>query len=182
MLKDPKVESFAREFFGQWLRYRDYLTNDPVNGDAFPGYTDELRQAMFEEPIRLATDLILHDKPIIELLNSDATFVNGVLAKHYGGDIAKRYTRSQKRTEWHRVEGLHQAGRGGVFGMAVLLTNNSQGERTSPVRRGFWTVHHLLGQHFPPPPADVPELPPNEKEASQTIRELWLPTRRMLNA
>ncbi|MCA9069513.1 MAG: DUF1588 domain-containing protein, partial [Planctomycetaceae bacterium] len=62
--------------------------------------------------------------------------------------------------------------RGGVFGMAVLLTKNSRGERTSPVRRGFWTVHHLLGQHFPPPPADVPELPPNEKEAKKTIREL----------
>ena len=32
--------------------------------------------------------------------------------------------------------------------------------------------HHLLGQHFPPPPADVPELPPGEKQAAKTIREL----------
>ncbi|MCA9070689.1 MAG: DUF1592 domain-containing protein, partial [Planctomycetaceae bacterium] len=86
MLKDRKVESFAREFFGQWLRYRDYLANDSVNGEAFPGYTDELRQAMFEEPVRLATHLIEQDKPITEWLRSDFTFVNGVLAKHYGGD------------------------------------------------------------------------------------------------
>ena len=40
------------------------------------------------------------------------------------------------------------------------------------MKRGFWVVHHLLGQHFPPPPADVPELPKTEKEASKTIREL----------
>ena len=56
--------------------------------------------------------------------------------------------------------------------MGIILTKNSAGERTSPVKRGFWTVHHLLGQHFPPPPANVPELPKSEKEATQTIREL----------
>jgi hypothetical protein len=54
----------------------------------------------------------------------------------------------------------------------VTLTKNSAGERTSPVKRGFWGVHHLLGQHFPPPPADVPELPKSEQAADQTIREL----------
>ena len=56
--------------------------------------------------------------------------------------------------------------------MAVVLTTNSAGERTSPVKRGFWAVHHLLGQHFPPPPADVPELPASEKSAAKSIREL----------
>jgi hypothetical protein len=56
--------------------------------------------------------------------------------------------------------------------MPVILAKNSAGQRTSPVKRGFWVVHHLLGQHFPPPPADVPELPKTEKEASKSIREL----------
>ncbi len=55
--------------------------------------------------------------------------------------------------------------------MAIILTKNSAGDRTSPVKRGFWAVHHLLGQHFPPPPADVPELPKSEKDGNQTIRE-----------
>ena len=32
--------------------------------------------------------------------------------------------------------------------------------------------HHLLGQHIPPPPADVAELPDNEKESTDTIRKL----------
>lgn len=175
MLRDDKIGTFAREFFGQWLRYRDYLDKDTVSAETFPGsgYGPDLRAAMFEEPIRLATHLIQEDQPITELLRSDTTFVNGVLAKHYGDPIVKQYqSRSTDPSQWHRVDGLRDIGRGGLFGMGVVLAKNSAGERTSPIKRGFWTVHHLLGQHFPPPPADVPELPPGEKAAKKTIREL----------
>ena len=173
MLKEPRIDAFAREFFGQWLRYRDYLSKDAINAASFPGYDDDLRRAMFEEPVRLATFLIQEDKPITDLLNSDTTFINGRLAKHYAGEIARQYnSRSTDPAEWHQVAGLREMGRGGLFGMGVILTKTSKAERTSPVKRGFWTVHHLLGQHFPPPPVDVAELPPNEKQATKTIREL----------
>ena len=187
MTKSPKIKAFAREFFGQWLRYRDYLDKDPINAKSFRGYTDQLKLAMFEEPARLATYLIQNDRPITQLLGSDVSFANGVLARHYGGNIEKQYRAKVTRTsadgkgrrgplkkndQWHQVSGLRKAGRGGLFGMGVILTANSAGERTSPVKRGFWTVHHLLGQHFPPPPTDVPELPTKEKIAKKTIREL----------
>jgi hypothetical protein len=78
------------------------------------------------------------------------------------------------KTEWHRVEGLRSIGRGGLFGMPVILAN-SAGQRTSPVKRGFWVVHHVLGQHFPPPPADVPELPKSEKESRQDDSRMLTP-------
>ena len=176
MLKDARIGAFAREFFGQWLRYRDYLSKDPINAEAFPGYDKNLREAMFEEPMRLASYLIQTDQPVTNLLNSDMTFVNRALAKHYGGDLEKQYKQQMATSAddqvWHAVTGLKAAGRGGLLGMAVILTKNSAGERTSPVKRGFWSVHHLLGQHFPPPPADVPKLPATEKGAERTIREL----------
>jgi hypothetical protein len=176
MLQDPRVESFAREFFGQWLRYRDYLDKDPINAEAFAGYDDELRQAMFDEPTRLITDLVRTDQPIDRILDSDTTFVNRRLAAHYGDDITRRYRQQiggeGSNSQWAKIDGLSFAGRGGILGMAVTLAKNSAGERTSPVKRGFWGVHHLLGQHFPPPPADVPELPKSEQAANQTIREL----------
>jgi hypothetical protein len=38
MMKDPKIEAFSREFFGQWLRYRDYLAKDTIPANTFPGY------------------------------------------------------------------------------------------------------------------------------------------------
>ncbi len=175
MLQDSRIEAFAREFFGQWLRYRDYLANDPIIAEAFPSYDDELREAMFAEPVRLATHLIQTDRAVTDLLNSDMTFVNGALAEHYGGAVERQYREAisdQEDLTWRPVTGLHDAGRGGLFGMAIVLTTNSAGERTSPVKRGFWSVHHLLGQHFPPPPADVPKLPATEKGATRTIREL----------
>ena len=188
MLRDPKSTAFAREFFGQWLRYRDYPAKDPIPTGVFSTYNDKLRQAMAEEPVRLLSHLIQEDKPITALITSDATFVNGVLANHYGGGIASAYklktaqwTEEQKKRGlpadkpdevWHEVADLRKEGRGGLLGMGVILTKNSAGERTSPVKRGFWVAHHLLGQHFPPPPADVAALPAKEKEASKTIREL----------
>ncbi len=173
MMKDPKIEAFSREFFGQWLRYRDYLAKDTIPANTFPGYDAALREAMFEEPTRLITHLIQQNEPVDELLHSDATFVNETLARFYGGAIEKQFLLKRKeKTEWHRVEGLRSIGRGGLFGMPVILAKNAAGQRTSPVKRGFWVVHHVLGQHFPPPPADVPELPKSEKESAKTIREM----------
>lgn len=167
MLKDPKVSRFAREFFGQWFGYRDFLAQEQVNRQTFPAFDDALKQAMFEEPTRLATHLIQSDKPITDLLNSDTTFVNKRLAQHYG----LKFTGTAD--EWELATGLHAKGRGGVLGMAVFLTKNSQPQRTSPVKRGFWVVHKVLGEHIPPPPPDVAVLPAKESDTGgKTVREL----------
>ena len=91
MVKDPKASAFAREFFGQWLRYRDFLSSDSLNTKAFPILDADLRAAMFTEPERLATWMLRDNLPITTLLNSDSTFVNDRLAKHYGGGIQRRY-------------------------------------------------------------------------------------------
>ncbi len=191
MLHDDRITALSQEFFGQWLRYRDYLEKDPINAQAFPEYTDALRLAIAREPIELATWVIRHDLPITTLINSDTTFVNGVLARHYGGTIKAQWeqTRAELRKHqqetkqpvfsndeldamWFEVDGIRAEGRGGLFGMAVILAKNSGGQRTSPVKRGFWTVHHLLGQHFPPPPADVPELPESVEGGGFSLRQL----------
>ncbi|MBS0205864.1 MAG: DUF1592 domain-containing protein [Planctomycetes bacterium] len=167
MLKDPRVSGFAREFFGQWLRYRDFLEQESVSRDSFPAFDAALKQAMFEEPSRLTASLIQHDRPVTDLLNGDVTVVNKRLAQHYGIPFAG------SDSDWSEVTGLHQQGRSGLLGMAVFLTRNSQPQRTSPVKRGFWVVHHLLGEHIPAPPADVVALPARETDTNgKTIRQL----------
>lgn len=167
MLKDPKVSRFALEFFGQWFGYREFLTSEAVNRQVFPTFDDDLRQAMFEEPTRLATWLIQQDLPITDLLHGDKTFVTRKLAEHYGVPFAG------KDGDWEMATGLHKLGRGGILGMAVFLTKNSQPQRTSPVKRGFWVIHKLLGEHIPPPPADVAVLPAKETDTNgKTIRQL----------
>jgi hypothetical protein len=167
MLKDARVSDFVREFFGQWLGYRDFVEQESVDRNAFKEFDEPLKQAMFEEPTRLATSLIQQDHPVTELLNGDATFVDKRLASHYGIPF------DGLPDEWSAVDGLRSRGRGGILGMAVFLTKNSQPQRTSPVKRGFWVVHKVLGEHVPAPPADVVALPAKETDTNgKSIREL----------
>ena len=63
---------------------------------------------------------------------------------------------------WVRVDNARDYGRGGLIPMAVFLTKNAPGLRTSPVKRGYWVVRRVLGEVIPPPPAVVPELPRDE--------------------
>jgi hypothetical protein len=73
---------------------------------------------------------------------------------------------------WVHLEHADQIGRGGLLPMAVFLTANSPGLRTSPVKRGNWVVKRLLGERIPPPPATVPELPSDEASLGKlTLRE-----------
>ena len=89
------------------------------------------------------------------------------LARHYGLPF------SGKQDSWEKVTGLKEQGRGGVLGMAVFLTKNSQPQRTSPVKRGFWVIHKLGSEHIPAPPPDVAVLPTQETATDgKTVREL----------
>ncbi|MBM83223.1 MAG: hypothetical protein CMJ78_21895 [Planctomycetaceae bacterium] len=167
MLADPKISAFALEFFGQWLGHRDFLQQESVNRDVYRDFDDALKQAMFEEPTRVITHLIQNDRPVTDLLGGDTTFVNARLAAHYGVRF------EGEPDQWAPVTDMSSKGRRGLLGMAVFLTKNSQPERTSPVKRGFWVFHKVLGQHIPPPPPDVAVLPAKETDTGgKTIREL----------
>jgi len=169
MLKDPKAGAFAQEFFGQWLQYRDFLEKESVNRQVFRDFDDALKQSMFEEPTRFATYLIQNNLSVTGLLHSDFTLLNKRLAQHYGLPFRGA------EGAWEKTDGILKQGRGGFLGMAVFLTKNSQPQRTSPVKRGFWVVHKLLGEHIPPPPPDVAVLPAKETDTKgKSIRELMV--------
>jgi len=138
-----------------------------VDRGRFPMFTNELRQSMFEEPVRFLENVIHQNRSVLDLLYGDYTFVNPVLAKHYGmpAPMAGPDT-------WVRVENAGEYGRGGVLPMAVFLTQNAPGLRTSPVKRGYWVVRRVLGEAIPPPPATVPELPHDEAKMELPLREM----------
>jgi hypothetical protein len=167
MLKDPKVRGMATEFTGNWLVFRQFETNNSVDRMRFPTFNDDLREAMFQEPVRLMQDNIANDRSVLDLLYGKYTFVNPPLAKHYGmpdvpGDV----------NNWVRVDNADRYGRGGILPMAVFMTQNSPGLRTSPVKRGNWVVQKVLGIRVPPPPPVVPELPSDETKTDRPIREM----------
>jgi hypothetical protein len=168
MLADERVRGLATEFAANWLDIRRFREHNGVDRERFPSFTNELRQSMFEEPIRFFVDLAQHNGSVLDFLYADHTFVNAILAKHYGMPVSQ-----SEPDQWQRIDGASQYGRGGLLPMAVFLTSNSPGLRTSPVKRGYWVVRRLLGERIPPPPPDVPELPADEaKLGERTLREM----------
>jgi len=166
MLKDDRARGLATEFGGNWLDFRRFEESNTVDSDRFPGFTNELRQAMFEEPIRFLGDVIRNDRPLLDLLYGSDTFVNPILARHYGMPAM-----AGGSDHLVRVENARDYQRGGLLPMAVFLTQNAPGLRTSPVKRGYWVARRVLGEVIPPPPAVVPELPTDEAKLDAPLRD-----------
>jgi hypothetical protein len=165
LMKDVKVRGMATEFAGNWLQFRHFETNNSVDRQRFPSFTNELREAMYQEPVRLIEDALENNRSVLDLIFGDYTFVNPVLAKHYGMPEVKG-----DENTWVRVDNAGKFGRGGLLPMAVFLTQNSPGLRTSPVKRGNWVVQRVLGEVIPPPPPVVPELPHDEALSELPVR------------
>jgi hypothetical protein len=168
MLKDKRVRGLAAEFAGNWLEFRRFEQHNAVDRARFPAFDDQLRQAMFEEPIRFIEDAIRNDRQVLDLVYGKHTFVNPVLARHYG--MSKLATGNEK--VWVRADNAYKYDRGGILPMSIFLTQSSPGLRTSPVKRGYWVVRRVLGEEIPPPPPVVPELPQDESKSDLPLPEL----------
>ncbi len=167
MLRDDRARALAVEFAGQWLDFRRFEEHNAVDRERFPSFDNRLRQSMFEEPVRFFLDVVRADRPLTDFLFADHTFVDAPLARHYGMPAPAG------NDTWVRVDGAGRYGRGGILPMAVFLTRNAPGLRTSPVKRGYWVVRRVLGEVIPPPPAQVPELPRDERAMGDlTLRQL----------
>jgi cytochrome c553 len=167
MLKDPRATRLATEFGGNWLDFRRFDEHNAVDRERFPQFDNELRAAMFEEPIRFISDVVKNDRSVLDMLYGTHTFVNPALAKHYG--MPEVYGSADR---WVRVDNARQYQRGGLLPMAAFLTQNAPGLRTSPVKRGYWVARRVLGEVIPPPPATVPELPKDEAKLDLPLREM----------
>jgi hypothetical protein len=165
MLADGRTRSLAIEFGTQWIHVRGFDEHNEKNEKLFPNFTPDLRSAMNEEGIRFFQDLFQADRKVTDLLDSDATFLNETLAKHYG-------IPGVAGPDWRRVEGVKQYGRGGILGFASVQAKQSGASRTSPVLRGNWVVETLLGEKLPKPPPNVPKLPEEEGTEKLTTRQL----------
>jgi hypothetical protein len=165
MLQDPRLRALAVEFGGNWLEFRRFESLSSVDRGRFPQFDNALRTAMFEEPARFLLDLIQSNRPVTDCLLATHTFVNPVLARHYGMP-------EPTGTNWVRVDRADQYGRGGILPMAAFLTKNAPGLRTSPVKRGNWVVRNVFGEHIPAPPPTVPELPRDESKMDLPLAQM----------
>ena len=160
MLADPKATALVENFAGQWLYLRALQDVEPEA----PDWDENLRQALRQETELLFRTILEEDRPVIELIDADYTFVNERLARHYGID-------GIKGSYFRRVELPANSPRRGVLGHGSLLTVTSVANRTSPVVRGAWILENLIGAPPPAPPAGVESnLDDTELVAVSTLR------------
>ncbi|MDF1753346.1 MAG: DUF1592 domain-containing protein [Verrucomicrobiales bacterium] len=164
MISDPKSRSFTTEFLGQWLGFASVGIDLIPDKKVFPAFSNTLANAMKQETILTFEHLVKSDHSLLALLDTKATFLNEPLAKLYRveGVIGP---------EMRPVRLTDRPNRGGLLGMASILTATSSSTRTSPVLRGKWVLETLLGEHIPEPPADAGQLPANAGHTGKTLRE-----------
>lgn len=154
MIADPRFRSMAESFATQWLQLRPLESGAGPDPGRYPAFTATLRDAMIDEAVEYFRALIVEDRSLLELIDSDYAYVNDELAKHYG--IGGGGGRELRRTN------LSDRRRGGVLGFGAVLAATSHPLRTSPVRRGKWVLEVLLGSPPSPPPPNIPSLPAEE--------------------
>jgi hypothetical protein len=162
MIQDPKAQALVENFAGQWLQLRNLRSFSP-DPKLFPGFTEELRDAMETESELFFSSILTEERSIFDFLDADDTFLNETLASHYGipGIRGKHFRKVQ----------LPNGRRGGLITQASVLSVTSNPTRTSPVKRGKWILEQLLGTPPPPAPPNVPELEEQEGMLTGSLRE-----------
>lgn len=162
MLADPRAQQLVQNFGGQWLSVRDYGSIQP--GKEYTDYDKPLERAAQQEPLAFFAEVLAKDLPVTSFLDSDFLMVNERLAKHYGiaGVSGPEFRRVAVKPEHHR---------GGVLGMAGLMTFLADGTRTLPMRRGSWVLRELFDDPPNNPPPNAGEIQPNTAGKSLTVRE-----------
>jgi len=164
MLKDRKSRRFINAFLDYWLDLRK-MTNTAPDSTMYPDYylDDLLVESAEQESQLFFGELIKDNLPVSNVVNSNFTFLNERLARHYG-------LAPVEGVALRRVELPKDCVRGGLMTQASVLKVTANGTNTSPVQRGAWIMERILGKAPPPPPPSVPAIEPDIRGAT-TIRQ-----------
>lgn len=147
-----KVRTVVRQRFRQPLRAE---------------LTPELRRAMRQETEGVFDYIVRDDRNLLELVDSDYTFLNERLATHYG-------ITNVSGNEVRLVKLPPGSPRGGILTQGTVLAVTSNPTRTSPVKRGLFILDNIMGTPPPPPPPNIPPLEDSAgaiKDRPPTLRE-----------
>ena len=167
MLDDERSEQFVIGFLDSWLNLRDIGNLPPPRKAARDYYAENLPVSMKQEARLFFRNLLDSNGPVTDFLSSNYTFVDKKLAKLY--QLPERET-LRLSDGFQQIDLAENRQRGGVLGMAGVLTVSANGVDTSPVTRGVWVMENLLGITPPPPPDEVPSID-SDTSGAKTIRE-----------
>jgi len=162
LLNDPRAAWFTETFVGQWLNLREIDFTVP-DRQLYPEYDEPLKSAMLDETRRFFGEVLAKNLSVSSFLDSDWTFLNERLARHYGIE-------GVRGVAMRRAVLKPEDRRGGVLTHASVLKVSANGTTTSPVVRGAYVLERIMGIQPPPPPPGVPGVEPDIRGAA-TLRE-----------
>lgn len=162
MLQDPKSRRFVNDFAGQAYRLYEMKATAP-DSKLYPEYDDRLGQAAKLETELFLAELIQENLGIDNLVDSDFTFLNRRLAKHY-------MVPGIEGQHMRKVTLPEDSVRGGLLTQASIHKITANGTSTSPIPRGNFVLDNFLGRPAPPPPPNVDGVEPDTR-GTTTIRE-----------
>lgn len=164
LLNDPKSRRFVDAFTDYWLDLRKIDETSP-SATIYNDYEldEPLKLAALEETQLFFAELLRADLPARNIVDSDFTYLNERLAKHYG-------ISGVKGANMRRVSLPPDNERGGIMTMASVLKVTANGTTTSPVLRGHWITERIFGIDTRPPPPNAGAVEPDIRGAV-TIRE-----------
>lgn len=167
MLSDDRSADFVKSFLDGWLNLRDLGSMPPPRDRARRYYAENWPASMKQEVQLFFANALKNNLPVMELLDADYTFVDKHLAGHYRFPEAKTL---RLKDGFKKVPLPDRRRRGGLLGMAAVLTVSANGVETSPVKRGVYVSENILGVVPPPPPDEVPPVEPDVRGAT-TLRQ-----------
>jgi hypothetical protein len=167
LLADESVNGFINGFLDSWLNLRDLGGMPPPRESNRAYYAEDLPASMKAEARLFFSDMLKENRPVTQFLHADYTFVDKKLAQLY--DLPAQKT-LRLADGFQKVSLKGDKHRGGLLGMAAVLTVSANGVETSPVTRGAWVSENILGIKPPPPPDVVPAIEP-DVSGTTTIRE-----------
>jgi hypothetical protein len=167
LLTDKRVDGFVHGFLDSWLNLRDLGGMPPPRESNRAYYAEDLPASMKAEARLFFSDMLKENRPVSQFLHADYTFVDKKLAQLY--DLPAQKT-LRLADGFQKVSLKGDKHRGGLLGMAAVLTVSANGVETSPVTRGAWVSENILGIKPPPPPDVVPAIEP-DVSGTTTIRE-----------
>ncbi len=174
LLRDVRLKRFCDSFASQWLQLERIVSAVP-DADLFPDFYFAKYRAsmhMMLEPLLLFETVLIENRPILDLVDSDFSYRSELLESWYVDG-----TRSDKvppvAIPFRRVS-LTDRRQGGVITTAAVMTMTSGPRETRPITRGAWIAGVVFNDPPDPPPPEVTplaEAPDAEAQAAMTLRE-----------
>jgi mono/diheme cytochrome c family protein len=168
LLTDRRTRTKLGGFFLQWLKV-DQVADLPKDPKQFPGF-DASTVSDQRTSLELFVDDVMWSQgsDYRQLLLSNDLYLNGRLAKWYGGDLAA--------DAGFRKVACKPGERAGVLTHPYLMAAFSYTATSSPIHRGVFLARNLLGVPLRPPADAFTPLPPELHPNLNTRERITLQT------